>query len=205
MHTANEQRARTGGGSSSLAALLVWLIVQVAALAITGFRLPTSARPSPNPEFSAAAVVLITQLGVGTVLFPWLFRELHGSLLVILSTFPMIALAAFLSATPFPRLVLPTLLTLGWLAALAILRSTMSSHQLQHFTVAIFVTLICIPLVLISFDPTSLFLWTPATSVLSTLHGHPFSIWSVAPSVSLLALAISFKVVGKPRQRSAGK
>jgi hypothetical protein len=120
-----------------LAPLLVWLAVQMLALGLAAFRVPLSAR-YPRPEESLAVhVLVVVQIGAAALLFPFLFRSITSSIVVIASSIPFIQLAAFLATfTDNRRLALCALYLTFWLTGLAILNAALRSQKAKMYGAA---------------------------------------------------------------------
>src|SRR5688572_22150853 len=92
------EAART---SPSLArTMLVWLTIQLAALAVGAAGVPLSADDVKPPEVLSLEVMLVTQIGAAALLWPWAFRETRIAIAVMATALPFTQAAAFLSAAP---------------------------------------------------------------------------------------------------------
>src|SRR5688500_11054555 len=109
----------------------------MSALALATFRVPLSAR-YPQPEESLAVhVVVIVQITAAAILFPFLFRSITTSVIVIASAIPFLQLAAFLATfTDNRRLSFCATYLVGWLAGLAILNTSFRSQKTRMYGVA---------------------------------------------------------------------
>jgi hypothetical protein len=108
-------------GPSLTRPLLVWLTIQLAALAIGAAGVPLSADGVQPPEALSLEVMLVTQIGAAALLWPWAFREGRIAMTVIATAFPFTQAAAFLSATPRAEALTSAGLLLLWFASLAAL------------------------------------------------------------------------------------
>ena len=120
-----------------LAPLIVWLAVQMSALCLPTFRVPLSAR-YPRPEESLAVhVVVVVQITAAALLFPFLFRSITTSVIVIASAVPFLQLAAFLATfTDNRRLTICAAYLVAWLAGLAMLSTSLRSQKTRMYGVA---------------------------------------------------------------------
>jgi hypothetical protein len=120
-----------------LAPLLVWLAVQMFALGLAALRVPLSAR-YPQPEESLAVhVLVVAQVAAAALLFPFLFRSIISSIIVIASAIPFLQLAAFLATfTDNRRLALCAAYLTLWLTGLAILNASLRCQKLKVYGVA---------------------------------------------------------------------
>src|SRR4051794_23196023 len=63
--------------------VFAWLTIQMAALALSAFRVPLSARFPVPEERLAMHVMIVVQTVASALLFPALFRTLAGTVLVV--------------------------------------------------------------------------------------------------------------------------
>jgi len=101
--------------------LLLWLTVQLIALAIGAVGFPLSARKPVPPETLSIQIMLVTQIAAAALLWPLLFLERRASLAVIATAIPFAQAAAFLSVTPRGDAYAAVGLVLVWLIALGVL------------------------------------------------------------------------------------
>lgn len=80
----------------SAVAILLWLALQLAALAASAFRFTLWARMPPAPEQLALPVMLATQVAAAALLFPALLRDFRAAAIAIATAWPMAQLASFL-------------------------------------------------------------------------------------------------------------
>src|SRR4051812_44829008 len=93
-----------GSASSHAPPLIVWLIIQLAALILCAARVPLWARPSQPLEQYSLQIMLAVQMAASALLAPMLFASGQRSCLVIAATVPFVALASVLSRDDMVRL-----------------------------------------------------------------------------------------------------
>lgn len=101
--------------------LLVWLIVQLGALALGAAGVPLSARDVLPVEALSFEVMLVTQAGVAALLWPWAFGDVRRGVAVIATALPFTLAAGLLSATQPNEVLAAALLLIVWLASLALM------------------------------------------------------------------------------------
>jgi hypothetical protein len=109
----------------SVAPVLTWLLVQLAALVVAALRVPLAAEYPQPAEFYAVRVLLATQFAWATMLFPSLLRT--GSMVgvAISSAWVMLVFAAALAAWPIAGVLeVAAFLTL-WICILAMVRAAL--------------------------------------------------------------------------------
>ena len=102
--------------------LTVWLLIQLAALALAASRLPLSAHFARPPQSLALDEMLIAQFVGAALFFPLLFRGWRAWLAMAVSAWPMLMLASTMTAIPAWRVTALWLLPVQWLTALALWR-----------------------------------------------------------------------------------
>lgn len=85
-------------GPIHLGPLLVWLLIQLAALMLAAFRVPLAAQYPQPAEFQAVRLMLAAQFVALALLHPWLLRTWATALAVLCTGWVMLNLAALLSA-----------------------------------------------------------------------------------------------------------
>jgi hypothetical protein len=81
--------------------LLLWMAIQLIALALAAGRVPLSGR-FPQPAESMATVeMLVAQIGAASLLFPLLLKDFRQFVLATAGAWPMLFLAADLGGEPF--------------------------------------------------------------------------------------------------------
>ena len=120
-----ERRWNSGlSQSNSLSApLVVWLGAQLLAIVLATARIPLWAGMPTATELLALQYLLIVQVSVSSLIFPWLLRSRASSAIVVATAWPMIFLAGLLSPAPLETVALAGVFISGWLLGLAILRS----------------------------------------------------------------------------------
>jgi FtsH-binding integral membrane protein len=126
---------------SPAAPLFLWLLIQLIALSLAGFRVPLSARFPPPGEQYAIHTMLVAQVVAAAMLFPFLLRDVKSSAMVILTIAPFVQLASYFSSVPVTRAALAALHVATWLTTLALWRATLRTRYSQILGVACAVAL----------------------------------------------------------------
>jgi hypothetical protein len=108
--------------------LLVWLALQLIALALAAARVPFSANFIRPAEVWAVQEMLIVQFVALATLFPFLLRDMRCCLALILASGPMLELAAMLAGTPMTRVIGAWGCLAIWLTGLAAWRAATPSR-----------------------------------------------------------------------------
>ena len=178
---------------SPAAPLFVWLVLQLIALSLAGFRVPLSARFPPPGEQFAIHIMLVTQITASALLFPFLLRDVKTSAMVILSIAPFVQLSAFLSSVPMTRAALAAAYVATWLVTLAMWRVILVSRSSQ-FIGAASATALALGGAVIWYvaadarDPRAVepspALFGPVVGALAQLHDAHSGLWIVALSIA---------------------
>jgi hypothetical protein len=96
------------------AAMVAWLGVQLAALAVCAMRFPLWARSPVATEQLAMIVMLATQTAAAALLFPVLLRNIRSALIAIAVAWPMGELASFLADSSASRFVMGEIYVSIW-------------------------------------------------------------------------------------------
>jgi hypothetical protein len=97
MSDAGSTPSKSDFSGLSAAALGVWMGVQLVALGISAFRVRLWAREPFAAEQLALGTMLITQIGLGSLIFPLLLRNFRSSAVAITTAWPLALLASFLA------------------------------------------------------------------------------------------------------------
>ena len=120
---------QTERDSSISAPLALWLIVQLAALALAAARVPLSAHFVRPGEALAVEEMLVAQFAISAMTFPFLLRDGRCCLAIVLSAAPMLQLAGVLAGAPVARLVGAWTCLAVWLTSLTIWRSALPPRR----------------------------------------------------------------------------
>ena len=124
------------------APLLVWLIVQLVALALAAARVPLSANFVRPAESLAVVEMLVVQFGASAMMFPFLLRDARSCLALILTAAPMLQLAGVLCEMSTGRVVGAWTCVAIWLAALTLWRAVLPTrHRPLGVSIASLLTL----------------------------------------------------------------
>jgi hypothetical protein len=110
-------------------ALLIWLIVQLAAIGLCAARFSLWARAPQAMEQLALAVLLAVQVGAASLIFTHLLSNGRGLILAIASAWPMAELASFLSDTPWLPFLRGESFVTVWLISLWLWRKAFPKPQ----------------------------------------------------------------------------
>jgi hypothetical protein len=120
--------------------LLLWFVVQLAALLLSALRVPLAAQFPQPAEFEAVRVLLAMQFAWVAIIFPMLLINWRMTVLAVASAWVMLALAAGLSALTL-TLVLPAAGYLSaWMIVLWTLRAALVGAGQQMFAAAVMAT-----------------------------------------------------------------
>lgn len=109
--------------------LLVWLLVQLAALLLSATRVPLAAQYPRAAERLAVYLLLATQLFAAAALMPWLLHGWRQSLLAAASSWPLLGIAAMLSTVPPGRALAAGGYLTAWVATLALWNAAAPSRR----------------------------------------------------------------------------
>lgn len=192
-------------------ALVVWLAVQLAALALAAGRVPLWPDfPKPGDQF-AAEEMAVAHIVVACLLFPWLMRTPSLAFMVIASTWPFAYLAGLLSAHMEPAMIRVGLFTTGWMIGLALWRSSLRSRRERAIGIAL-ATLLSLGGVVLwyvsrgrfrPFDARADALFSPILSAIAVMDvGTLRKPWGALVTWDILALAAAV-VAGRSARRRA--
>jgi hypothetical protein len=174
-----------------LGAILIWIVLQLLALALAAGRVPLWAH-HPSPRESLATVeVAAFQIISTALLFPLLLPNFSTSCAIVALSLPFVHLAGILADDPEIRLLVVSALVALWIGGLALLGGALRTPRAQAVGVAIMSSLcLCTPLLsYVHSEATS-----GATSMLSTWSP---GLWLVAATP--LAIGIGLRT---SRQRA---
>ncbi len=125
---------------SPVSPLLIWLVLQLIALAIPIFRIPffaTKSFPS-TPESLALGGMLVVQIGSAALLFPFLTRDARATAMVIAASWPFTVLAGFLASHADQRKIpAAAIYASAWLIGLALWNRALRSPRVKAAAVAV--------------------------------------------------------------------
>lgn len=132
--TSSHDRVR----SVAVAPLALWLVIQLAVLALSAARVPMW-YGAPHPlERVAAAQMVVAQVVASALLFPWLMRDLATGACAILVAAPFIQLAALLTDVEPTRALRGWAYVALWMTALLIwTRALHRSMRAQLYGIAV--------------------------------------------------------------------
>lgn len=128
--------ATTGGAMP----LLLWGIVSILPLLVSAARIPLWARPSPPIEQYALAMMLVTQIAITGMLFPFLFSSPVSAVGVMLGSIVMLQLAGLLSDASAAAIFRTIAWTSMWQVSWWLLHRSLRSQRVQQVGVALATT-----------------------------------------------------------------
>jgi hypothetical protein len=102
-------------------------------LGLSAMDVPLSDRHRPSTQELALPLLAAVQVGIASILFPWLLGDWATALLVIAASWPFAIAAGLLSAVPLGRTVFVEIEVSCWLILLAVVRDRPWS---THWTTA---------------------------------------------------------------------
>lgn len=102
-----------------VAAVLLWLVIQLGALGASAARVPLWARTPEPVQRVAGAQMLAVQIIASAMLFPWLMPTVGTSFFIVLTSAPMLQLAGMLSGVAWSGVAPAWGYLCLWLVALA--------------------------------------------------------------------------------------
>lgn len=127
--------------SKSLGWQMIWAIVQLGALGVAAARIPLTARYSATGEQWAVEVMLVTQVGLSSMIFPQLLRGWRSTGVSIGISWVFMELAAFLTDYSFPNVACGEAFVTIWIFTLAIWNQALSSERSKSFAAAVATTM----------------------------------------------------------------
>ncbi len=133
----NTSDGALGVKSSATLPLLVWLLVQLAALGLAAGRVPLWARfPQPG-ELLALQFLVAAQALAASMCFPFLLRDLRTAACILASGWPMALIAGGLAAAPWARICAAEIHVSLFLIVLTIWRIPLRDSTAQSIAVAV--------------------------------------------------------------------
>jgi len=120
---------RAGNNLPMAAAMLAWLGVQLAALAISAMRIQLWARSPRAAEQLGLIVMLATQTAIASLLFPILLQNIRSTIVAIAVAWPMAELASFLADASTHRFVSGEIYVSIWLVTLHLFTRTITASR----------------------------------------------------------------------------
>jgi len=117
--------------------VLLWLVIQLAALLLGALRIPLAAKYPQPAERLATHVMLATQVAASALLFPWLMRDWRTAAAVVATAWPFAAAASALSAVSLESTAAGEGYVTLWLAGLALWSRLLRGPRSQSFGVAL--------------------------------------------------------------------
>jgi hypothetical protein len=105
---------------ASAVAMVLWLIVQIGALALSAYRIPLSILFPPAAEQLALGIMLVAQIGMAALLAPLLLHSRRNTVIAIVAGWPMAQLAGMLADAPAWRVALAEAYVSVWILTLGL-------------------------------------------------------------------------------------
>ncbi len=109
--------------------LLLWLLIQLAALLLATLRVPLAASGPEPADLYALHIVVIVQIATAAALFPALMRDWVTTTMVICSTWPFQLAGGYLAALAPSRIASVAAYVATWLLALAIVGRALKGNR----------------------------------------------------------------------------
>jgi hypothetical protein len=193
--------------------MLVWIVMQLAALALATARVRLWAKFPGAGETLALDELLVVQFVGSSLLFPFLCRDSRSVIAVICAGVLMIAVAGFLSFCPLMNCVVSAGNLAVWVIALGVWgkvvgrrRSDSATKVSQPLGVAVFTTLNLSGAVLAYFAAESgaSSQWFIAVPMLSAIHlARDPTWWGLFPVLTILVLGVIAQLATRGRFSTA--
>jgi hypothetical protein len=134
---AQSETKKSGEARTCLACVLfVWMLAQMIALLIGASGIKLSVNFPQPPESMAMHEMLIAQIAVSSMLFPFLMRGWRTSISVIATSWPMLVLASIIAESERAALIAACGYLTTWLVVLVLWNKILQLHRLQLIGVA---------------------------------------------------------------------
>lgn len=111
--------------------LLVWMLAQVGALALSALRVPLWAHAPATGEFLAMDMLLVVQVLAAAILMPRLLASWRSTIVAAASAWPFLILAGLLAALPGWAIMRSGAYLMAWLIASRLMLLPLSSTAAQ--------------------------------------------------------------------------
>jgi hypothetical protein len=167
-----------------LSAILMWIVLQLLAVALAAGRVPLWAHHPLPRESLATAEVAAVQIISAALLFPLLLPNFSTSCAIVVLTLPFVQLAGILADETEMRLLVVSALVVLWVGGLALLGPALRTPRAQAVAVAL-TSAICLG------TPLLCYLHNEATADGRALLGVTAPLTWVIAAVPLLAGVIA--------------
>jgi hypothetical protein len=195
--------------------VLLWLLVQLAALSVAALGIPLAAKYPQPAEVLATHVMLATQVAAGALHFPYILGDWRTAAGVIAAAWPFAATASVLSATPLNTTAAAEAYVSIWLFGLALWCAVLPGPRSKSYGVAVAATLTvgggCLWYLGREFDPVSsgavggngdLLAASPLLATLRLLVPQPFRAGSFLIPTAVVAAGLLALLVRRIRGRA---
>jgi hypothetical protein len=117
--------------------LLLWLLVQLAALLLASLRIALAAKYPQPAEALATHMMLAAQVAAASLLFPYLMRDWTTATAVIATAWPFAATASVLSAVPLAATAAGEAYVTVWLVTLALWSAALRTPRSKLYGLAV--------------------------------------------------------------------
>jgi hypothetical protein len=111
--------------------MIVWIAIQIAALAASAFRVRLAPEMDGATEHAALAVMLVTQVGASSLLSATLLRDFRSTSIAIATAWPVALLAAVLADVGLRQFFVAETYVTVWLAGLFFWNSALPRYKAQ--------------------------------------------------------------------------
>jgi hypothetical protein len=193
------------GANAVIVPLIVWLLIQLAAIALAASDVRLSAKFPEPPRSLAVHEMLIAQFVGAAIFLPVLLRGWRSWLAIAVAAGPMLMLASTVAGTPVGRVAWLWLEVAAWLMTLAAWRAIAPRRTDIVSAAATFLSAggLLLWYLHTEFQPGAPAPWLRSLPLVSPLNslGDPSPSGSPFPSTFLLAAASLIILAGKPRFR----
>jgi hypothetical protein len=117
--------------------VLLWLLVQLAALSLAALRIPLAAKYPQPAELLATHVMLVAQVAAAALLFPRLMPDWRTAAGVIVTAWPFAVAASALSAASVGATARGEAYVTAWLVALALWSAALPGPRSRLYGVSV--------------------------------------------------------------------
>jgi hypothetical protein len=120
--------------------MIVWILIQIAALAVSAFRVRWAPGMDEAGERYALVVMVVTQIGAAALLSASLLRDVRQSFIAIVTAWPFALLAAILGDVGLRRFFVAESYATVWLAGLCAWNWALPRFKAQISAVALLIS-----------------------------------------------------------------
>jgi hypothetical protein len=117
--------------------LILWLVLQLATIALTTSRTPLWANYPKTSEQLTLKALLVTQIVSAALLFPFLLRSVGSTIATLATSLPFMLVAAGISSTAISQTLWAAAYVGGWIISLAAWVPNLRSDGLKRGAIAL--------------------------------------------------------------------